>query len=72
MVMDNRIWIIINCLAFFFVQITSFLHRMVETLGESIFPYLPLALEKLLTESEVQCKHSIDKNCHLSDILFKY
>uniref|UniRef100_A0A1D1YNA1 Exportin-T n=1 Tax=Anthurium amnicola TaxID=1678845 RepID=A0A1D1YNA1_9ARAE len=33
-------------------KITSFLHRMVEILGPSVFPYLPLALEKLLAESE--------------------
>ncbi|KAL0396965.1 UNVERIFIED_CONTAM: Exportin-T [Sesamum calycinum] len=33
-------------------KVTSFIHRMVETLGASVFPYLPKALEHLLTESE--------------------
>ncbi|MQL73677.1 hypothetical protein Taro_006011 [Colocasia esculenta] len=33
-------------------KITSFLHRMVEILGPSVFPYLPMAFEKLLAESE--------------------
>ncbi|KAK4413751.1 Exportin-T [Sesamum alatum] len=33
-------------------KVTSFIHRMVETLGTSVFPYLPKALEHLLTESE--------------------
>ncbi|KAG6733275.1 hypothetical protein I3842_01G218800 [Carya illinoinensis] len=33
-------------------KVTSFLHRMVETLGASVFPYLPKALEQLLVESE--------------------
>ncbi|KAM6601711.1 hypothetical protein CsatA_021320 [Cannabis sativa] len=33
-------------------KVTSFLHRMVETLGASVFPYLPKALEQLLAESE--------------------
>lgn len=34
-------------------QVTSFIHRMVETLGVSVFPYLPKALEQLLAEIEV-------------------
>ncbi|KAL0380571.1 UNVERIFIED_CONTAM: Exportin-T [Sesamum angustifolium] len=34
-------------------KVTSFIHRMVETLGTSVFPYLPKALEHLLTESEL-------------------
>ncbi|KAL9228510.1 hypothetical protein vseg_004085 [Gypsophila vaccaria] len=29
-------------------KVTSFVHRMVETLGRSVFPYLPKALEQLL------------------------
>ncbi|KAJ0983807.1 hypothetical protein J5N97_002163 [Dioscorea zingiberensis] len=33
-------------------KVTSFLHRMVDILGASIFPYLPIALKQLLTESE--------------------
>ncbi|CAA0814601.1 Exportin-T [Striga hermonthica] len=33
-------------------KITSFIHRMVDTLGASVFPYLPNALGQLLTESE--------------------
>ncbi|KAH6773370.1 ARM repeat superfamily protein [Perilla frutescens var. frutescens] len=33
-------------------KVTSFIHRMVETLGPSIFPYLPNALGQLLIESE--------------------
>ncbi|XP_058108611.1 exportin-T isoform X2 [Magnolia sinica] len=33
-------------------KVTSFLHRMVDTLGASVFPYLPKALEQLLSESE--------------------
>lgn len=35
------------------VQVTSFIHRMVDTLGASVFPYLPKALEQLLADSEV-------------------
>ncbi|KAK1287212.1 Exportin-T [Acorus calamus] len=31
---------------------TSFLHRMVSILGTSVFPYLPMALEQLLVDSE--------------------
>ena len=41
-------------LTFYSVQVTSFIHRMVDTLGASVFPYLPKALEQLLSESEVQ------------------
>ncbi|XP_019053873.1 PREDICTED: exportin-T isoform X2 [Nelumbo nucifera] len=33
-------------------KVTSFVHRMVDTLGVSVFPYLPKALEQLLAESE--------------------
>ncbi|WOL02639.1 exportin-T-like isoform X2 [Canna indica] len=33
-------------------KITSFLHRMVDTLGASILPYLPAALKHLLVDSE--------------------
>ncbi|CAN6707457.1 unnamed protein product [Malus baccata var. baccata] len=33
-------------------KVTSFVHRMVDTLGASVFPYLPKALEHLLVDSE--------------------
>ncbi|KAL8466326.1 hypothetical protein ACS0TY_035440 [Phlomoides rotata] len=33
-------------------KVISFIHRMVDTLGPSIFPYLPNVLGQLLTESE--------------------
>ncbi|CAB4302763.1 unnamed protein product [Prunus armeniaca] len=33
-------------------KVTSFVHRMVDTLGASVFPYLPKALEQLLVDSE--------------------
>lgn len=33
-------------------KVTSFIHRMVETLGVSVFPYLPKALEQLLADIE--------------------
>ncbi|KAG6395676.1 hypothetical protein SASPL_141800 [Salvia splendens] len=33
-------------------KVTSFIHRMVDTLGPSIFPYLPNALGQLLINSE--------------------
>ncbi|KAK4395062.1 Exportin-T [Sesamum angolense] len=33
-------------------KVTSFIHRMVDTLGNSVFPYLPKALGELLGESE--------------------
>ncbi|GMI77867.1 PAUSED [Hibiscus trionum] len=33
-------------------KVLSFVHRMVDTLGASVFPYLPKALEQLLAESE--------------------
>ncbi|OVA08343.1 Exportin-1/Importin-beta-like [Macleaya cordata] len=33
-------------------KVTSFIHRMVETLGAAVFPYLPRALEQLLADSE--------------------
>ncbi|XP_061352775.1 exportin-T [Gastrolobium bilobum] len=33
-------------------KVTSFIHRMVDTLGASVFPYLPKALEQLLAETE--------------------
>ena len=43
-------FIIIKCGV---LQITSFLHRMIEVLGPSVFPYFPMALERLLSDSEV-------------------
>ncbi|KAJ7963291.1 exportin-T [Quillaja saponaria] len=33
-------------------KVTSFIHRMVDTLGSSVFPYLPNALAQLLADSE--------------------
>ncbi|KNA26123.1 hypothetical protein SOVF_000400 [Spinacia oleracea] len=33
-------------------KVTSFVHRMVETLGVSVFPYLPKAVEQLLADIE--------------------
>ncbi|XWS18812.1 hypothetical protein CRYUN_Cryun32bG0077100 [Craigia yunnanensis] len=33
-------------------KVLSFIHRMVDTLGAPVFPYLPKALEQLLAESE--------------------
>ncbi|WJX85791.1 hypothetical protein P8452_68194 [Trifolium repens] len=33
-------------------KVTSFIHRMVDTLGASVLPYLPKALEQLLAETE--------------------
>lgn len=48
-----------NSISFFGAfKVTSFIHRMVETLGSSVFPYLPKALEQLLSESEVLIIHS--------------
>ncbi|KAK1313757.1 Exportin-T [Acorus calamus] len=41
------------------VVTTSFLHRMVSILGTSVFPYLPMALEQLLVDSEVECPYCI-------------
>jgi len=38
------------------IQVTSFIHRMVDTLGASVFPCLPKALGQLLAESEVKRK----------------
>ncbi|XP_031497601.1 exportin-T [Nymphaea colorata] len=35
-------------------KVTSFVHRMVDTLGACIFPYLPRALEQLLVDSETK------------------
>ncbi|MCO5598110.1 hypothetical protein L7F22_052201 [Adiantum nelumboides] len=35
-------------------KVISFLHRMIETLGSSMFPFLPTAFQQLLVESEVR------------------
>lgn len=35
------------------IQVISFLHRMIETLGSAMFPFLPTAFQQLLVESEV-------------------
>ena len=34
-------------------RVISFLHRMVDTLGSALFPYLPAVVQQLLLESEV-------------------
>ncbi|XP_051115538.1 exportin-T isoform X2 [Andrographis paniculata] len=62
-------------------KVTSFIHRMVEILGVSVFPYLPKALEQLLRESEPKelvgfmvllnqliCKFSIKVSHILEDV----
>uniref|UniRef100_A0A6N2N7V5 Exportin-T n=1 Tax=Salix viminalis TaxID=40686 RepID=A0A6N2N7V5_SALVM len=33
-------------------KVTSFIHRMVDTLGASVFPFLPKALGQLLAETK--------------------
>ncbi|URE47360.1 nucleobase-containing compound transmembrane transporter [Musa troglodytarum] len=40
-------------------KITSFIHRMVDILGGSIFPCLPVVLKQLLMESEVPSSHKL-------------
>lgn len=37
------------------MQVISFLHQMVETLGTAVFPALPTIVQQLLTDSEVFC-----------------
>lgn len=62
-------------------KVTSFIHRMVDTLGVSVFPYIPKALEQLLPESEPKelvgflvllnqliCKFSIGVHGILEDV----
>lgn len=62
-------------------KITSYIHRMVDLLGPSVFPYLPLVLNQLLLESEpkdmveflvlinqVICKFNASVTCLLEEI----
>ncbi|GMH03809.1 hypothetical protein Nepgr_005648 [Nepenthes gracilis] len=51
-------------------KVTSFIHRMVETLGASVFPYLPRALEQLLAESEP--KEMVDFLVLLNQLICKF
>ncbi|KAK9101542.1 hypothetical protein Scep_024972 [Stephania cephalantha] len=41
-------------------KVTSFIHRMVDTLGASVFPYLPKALGQLIADSENTAELSHD------------
>ncbi|KAK4591375.1 hypothetical protein RGQ29_021543 [Quercus rubra] len=52
------------------IKVTSFIHRMVDTLGASVFPYLPKALEQLLAESEP--KEMVDFLLLLNQIICKF
>jgi hypothetical protein len=36
------------------MQVISFLHQMVETLGSAVFPALPTIIQQLLTDCEVR------------------
>ncbi|KAL3840774.1 hypothetical protein ACJIZ3_025365 [Penstemon smallii] len=51
-------------------KVTSFIHRMVDTLGASVFPYLPKALEQLLTESKP--KELVDFLVLLNQLICKF
>ncbi|KAL2555026.1 Exportin-T [Forsythia ovata] len=51
-------------------KVTSFIHRMVDTLGASVFPYLPKALEQLLAES--QPKELVDFLVLLNQLICKF
>lgn len=51
-------------------KVTSFIHRMVETLGVSVFPYLPKALEQLL--SEIETKELIGVLVLLNQLIGKF
>jgi hypothetical protein len=47
------------------MQVISFLHQMVETLGTAVFPALPTIVQQLLTDCEVflyqpwKCQHPV-------------
>ncbi|KAJ7566188.1 hypothetical protein O6H91_02G091900 [Diphasiastrum complanatum] len=41
-------------LGIMFIQVISFLHRMVETLGSAILPYLPATIQQLLSITELK------------------
>lgn len=51
-------------------RVISFLHRMVETLGTSIFPFLPTAIQQLLQESEA--KDMVDFIQLMSQLMNKF
>ncbi|XP_044486758.1 exportin-T-like [Mangifera indica] len=51
-------------------KVTSFIHRMVDTLGSSVFPYLPKALGQLLAESEP--KEMVDFLVLLNQLICKF
>ncbi|KAJ6844968.1 exportin-T [Iris pallida] len=51
-------------------KVTSFLHRMVEILGVSVFPYLPMALNQLLVESEP--KDMVDFLILINQVIYKF
>ncbi|XP_064968406.1 exportin-T-like isoform X3 [Musa acuminata AAA Group] len=51
-------------------KITSFVHRMVDILGASIFPYLPVALKQLLVESEP--KDMVDFLVLVNQLIYKF
>ncbi|XP_051147968.1 exportin-T-like isoform X2 [Andrographis paniculata] len=51
-------------------KIISYIHRMVDTLGVLIFPYLPKALGQLLTESEP--KELVDFFVLLNQLICKF
>ncbi|CAA2996216.1 exportin-T isoform X1 [Olea europaea subsp. europaea] len=51
-------------------KVTSFIHSMVNTLGASVFPYLPKALEQLLPES--QPKELVDFLVLLNQLICKF
>ncbi|CAL9054794.1 unnamed protein product [Musa banksii] len=51
-------------------KITSFIHRMVDILGASIFPCLPVALKQLLVESEP--KDMVDFLVLVNQLIYKF
>ncbi|XP_026658513.1 exportin-T-like isoform X2 [Phoenix dactylifera] len=51
-------------------KITSFLHRMVDILGTSIFPCLPVALKQLLVENE--SKDMVDFLLLINQLICKF
>ncbi|KAM0952505.1 putative armadillo-like helical, exportin-1/Importin-beta, exportin-T [Dioscorea sansibarensis] len=51
-------------------KVTSFLHRMVDILGASIFPFLPMALKQLLTDSEP--KEMVDFLVLINQLISKF
>ncbi|KAI3414887.1 Exportin-T (Exportin(tRNA)) (tRNA exportin) [Psidium guajava] len=51
-------------------KVMSFIHRMVDTLGASVFPYLPKALEQLL--AEIEPKEMVSFLVLLNQIICKF